>query len=74
MACCAFRTGLLIGNRPIANRPQDSILPHSKPKVYSVHLAPSCRQPVPEELMVLPLFHSFELAADVAIEQDRHPL
>jgi hypothetical protein len=40
----------------------------------SVQRTPGCRQPVPEELMVLPLFHSFELAADVAIEQDRHPL
>jgi hypothetical protein len=25
----AVRTGLLIGNRPVDNRPQDAILPHS---------------------------------------------
>ena len=27
----AFRTGLLIGNRPVDNRPQDASLPHYTP-------------------------------------------
>jgi len=31
----ALRTGLLIGNRPVDNRPQDAILPHGGDRYFA---------------------------------------
>jgi hypothetical protein len=35
MASALFRTGLLIGNRPVDNRPQDAILPHGGDRYFA---------------------------------------